>query len=200
MKKVYALVCTVLVSWLAGLSVSAQTPHQLSLGIGGPSDPELVTIGLWRKRGLVGTGGTDVKSSGAWQLGYNYNFGSGTSIGLHIAWEKQQVVKTGAPMPENEGKYVEYTDTYRTILFDVKHHWARRKVVSWYSGVAPGLSINGRKEVHNDFGLINADTRTVKPAWHVTAIGLSVGKRLRGFAELGYGYRGVLTGGMSWNM
>lgn len=199
MLKIRTSLCSFLLMSLVCFSTSAQTRHQLSLGIGGPSGPEFVTVGVWKKRGLVGIGSTDLKSSGAWQLAYNYAIGDGTSVGLAMVWEKQKVVKTGAPMPENEGKFMKYTDTYSTLLIDVRHHWARRKVVSWYSGIAPGVSIYRRKEVHNDFTVVNNDDiLTVKPAWQVTAIGFSAGKRLRGYAELGYGYRGVLTGGLSY--
>ena len=45
----------------------------------------------------------------------------------------------------------------------------------------------------------NYDETSYAPAFHLTAVGIHVGKKWYGFAELGFGYKGIIQAGFGYN-
>lgn len=178
------------------LSGTAQeNPHQLHAGAGVASERDFAVSGIWKKQ-LVGGGSTAVSSSGVYHIGYRYAGIDRHSFGIQLMAERQKVTRTGAPHPELFDKYAEWEDRYLTMVFDYQYHWGFRPRVTWYSGIAPGISWQERKEKHNDFSSEKAVVGRTRFAYQVTAIGFGFGKKLGGYAALGYGYKGVLTAGI----
>ena len=77
----------------------------------------------------------------------------------------------------------------------VRFAWLRRGVVQLYSGVGLGLCVAH----YHDHGYVSWDSSL---AYDVTFIGISVGRKVFGYCDLGAGSRGVLSLGIGyrfWN-
>lgn len=79
-----------------------------------------------------------------------------------------------------------------TALPTVRFSYLNKQYVTLYSEFAFGITYNYQKQY----------SRTVEsqvlPAWHTTLIGVSAGKDLYGFAELGSGLRGIAIVGIGY--
>lgn len=177
--------------------ISQNGNHHLLLGTGIGSSRHFEAAGVW-KEALDGAGGTTVGSSRAYHLGYRYDGVGRQSFGVLLTGEQQKVTKTGAALPELKDKYKAWNDRYLTVLLDYRYNWGLSRRSKWYSGVAPGVSWQQRKETHNDFSLEKEEFDRARFAYQVTAVGFEFGKKLGGYAELGYGYKGVLSTGIKY--
>ncbi len=184
---------------LYALPGTSQTgPHQFLLGAGTASSRHFETIGVWKER-LVGAGSTTVNSSGIYHLGYRYTGAGRHSFGILLVGERQNVRKTGGTQdPEAWKKYIARKDIYLAVLPDYRYSWGLRPGGRWYSGAAAGISRHQRKEMHNDFSLEKEEYSKTIFAYQVTALGMEFGKKLGGYIELGYGYKGVLSAGVKY--
>ena len=91
------------------------------------------------------------------------------------------------------GAAPDIVSTYYTVMPAVKFNWLRKDYFGMYSGVAAGLmvaSLSGSKNGGSD--------SKVDFMGHLTALGAEFGGQLRGFAELGFGERGVFTLGLRY--
>ena len=179
--------------------ISQTGPHQLLLGAGMASSRHFKTAGVWGEA-LDGAGSTTVESSGVYHLGYRYEAaGRRQSFGILLTGEKQKVTKTGAPVLDLWDKRdQEMRDRYLTLLIGYQYAWGLRPRSKWYSGVAPGISWQQRKEKHNDFSSKKEEFDKARFACQVTAVGFSFGGKVGGYAELGYGYKGILSAGLKY--
>ncbi len=191
-----------LIAWIWGglyaLPGTAQNKHhQLLLGAGMASSRHFEVAGVW-KEALDGAGSTTANSSGVYHLGYRYEGAGRQSFGILLTGERQEVTKTGAALPELTDKYKAWNDSYLAVLLDYRYNWGLRPRSKWYSGVAPGISWQRRKETHNDFSLEKEEFERARFAYQVTAVGFSFGRKIGGYAELGYGYKGILSAGLKY--
>lgn len=105
------------------------------------------------------------------------------------------------------GSYEKYYDLYtdRYLLSDkssyllfmpiARFHWVNTPMVSLYSSVGAGVTFSWRKNANGTEG---SWYRRVFPAVHFSPIGISVGRRLFGFAEFGASMAGVFQVGMGY--
>ena len=81
-----------------------------------------------------------------------------------------------------------------TVLPTVRFSYLNKQYVTLYSEIAFGLTYNYQRQYN----------QTVKsqflPAWQTTLIGVSAGKNLYGFAELGSGLRGIAIVGIGYRL
>ncbi len=87
--------------------------------------------------------------------------------------------------------YYEYNSF--TLMPIVRFAWLRRGIVQLYSGVGIGLNV-ASYEHPDKFSLTYEGT----VAYDVTFLGLSVGRNLFGYLDLGAGQRGVVTVGLGY--
>ena len=73
----------------------------------------------------------------------------------------------------------------------VRFAWYRRGVVQLYSGLGVGLSLTRTDYVYDDLFVISG-------AYDVTLIGVSVGRNLFGYFDIGAGMRGVFSFGLGY--
>ncbi len=84
------------------------------------------------------------------------------------------------------------TSKYYTVMPSVKFNWLRKNHFGMYSTLATGIM----HATNEDKG--KSDSKTLFMG-HVTALGAEFGgQQLRGFTELGFGERGVLTFGIRY--
>lgn len=193
-----------LIAWVCGglyaLPGTAQNKHhQLLLGAGMASSPHFEAAGVW-KEALDGAGSTAVGSSGVYHLGYRYEGAGRQSFGVVLTGEQQEVRKTAITVPQvpDIDKAKVWNDRYLTVLPDYQYAWILRPGRRWYSGAAVGISWQQRKEKHNDFSLEKEEFDKARFAYQVTAVGFSFGRKIGGYAELGYGYKGILSTGLKY--
>jgi len=85
-------------------------------------------------------------------------------------------------------------DHYYSLMAGVNYHWIGDAFVELYSGLQIGGSI-----VNTDQTYVSGDAASdsfLFPAFQVTALGVRIGKKLGGFAELGFGNKGILNVGI----
>ncbi len=184
---------------LCSLSGKAQERHhQFNAGAGMASARYFDAAGVWEER-REGAGSTSVGSSGVYHFGYRYTVAGRHSFGIQLAGERQKVTKSGGTQhPEAWKQYIAWKDIYLTVLPDYRYNWGPSPGGRWYSGVAAGISRHQRKETHNDFSLEKKEYSKTGFAYQVTALGVEFGKKLGGYAELGYGYKGALSAGVKY--
>jgi opacity protein-like surface antigen len=87
-----------------------------------------------------------------------------------------------------------YTTEISYLDFMVRgdYYWLNREWVQLYSGA--GLGIAMVTEEQKELGLEETEYWF---AFHVNAFGCRVGKRVAGFVELGFGYNGILSAGIT---
>lgn len=84
---------------------------------------------------------------------------------------------------------------YLTFMPAVKFDWLRRDCVGLYSKLAVGATMRSEKKTYKDESKQGWDNSDFHVNFQVSAIGVEVGKQLRGFAELGLGEQGVFSVG-----
>ena len=77
---------------------------------------------------------------------------------------------------------------YYTVMPSVKFNWLRKDYFGMYSTLAAGFMVASLSGSNNG----SSDSK-VTFMGHVTALGAEFGGQLRGFAEFGFGERGVIT-------
>jgi hypothetical protein len=77
---------------------------------------------------------------------------------------------------------------YYTVMPSVKFNWLRKEHFGMYSSLAAGIMVASLSGSKNG----GSDSKT-NFMCHVTGLGAEFGGQLRGFAELGFGERGVFT-------
>lgn len=130
-----------------------------------------------------------VYTSGAWSLSYDYRFKKWFDLGLTL------------------GYYGEYTDSYSnkdlsfvrhnrihfvTVMPLLRFTWLNRKWVRMYTTIGLGATFGTGTDFDGE--KFSEDTA----AFQFTPIGISVGRSLFGFAEVGLGAQGVLMMGVGY--
>jgi hypothetical protein len=73
----------------------------------------------------------------------------------------------------------------------------KQEVIQLYTMLGLGVTLNTEKGSYNSTG--DTDTETSSNlAFQVTPIGMRIGRKLGGFAELGFGYKGIMNFGLSY--
>lgn len=97
------------------------------------------------------------------------------------------------------GSNASLSETYYTFMPAVKFNWLRKERFGMYSGLAAGLMFinpsasgtdsNGKEVECNSEGFF---------MFQLSAIGVEFGGNIRGFAELGFGEKGVICAGLRY--
>lgn len=98
-----------------------------------------------------------------------------------------------------------YSSHYLVIMPEVRFSWLNRKIVTMYSGIGIGAGIvidathNTVIAYPNKVLAGNWTEAYVLPTGHVTLVGIHVGRKWYGFAEIGMGCKGILQVGFGYN-
>lgn len=117
--------------------------------------------------------------------GYRRNLSEHFSIGMqgsYTAFNKEYTVLSSAKL--------KIVSTFITAMLNTNYCYNPRNVVQFYSGLSAGLSVFTQTDS------LRSDNKTVF-AFHVNAIGIRVGKTFGGLLELGFGFNGIINGGLS---
>ncbi len=89
-------------------------------------------------------------------------------------------------------KWATVNFSYYTFMVRGDYTWYRKSWTSLYSGAAAGLSV-----VTEESEGESQDDTEYYLAFQVNAIGVRLGNRVAGFVELGLGYSGILSAGIT---
>jgi hypothetical protein len=86
----------------------------------------------------------------------------------------------------------------KTITFSAKYSYVHRSMFQLYSSMNLGMAWNSSREslVFNPNRITGATETHYASAMHVSLLGISFGRRLGGYVELGLGFKGVLNSGI----
>lgn len=176
-------------------ALHAQSKAELKIGAGIASRPFLKNIIHFSN---FGAGGNDNTSYGTYHIEFLYKVLPKVKIGVAAVaeWSKNDVTGSG---PDFWHKHKVYNDIDATVLGTIQALYITKPILELYSAASLGPTMRFRKILRNDFGG-NEEAKKVSVAYHFTAIGLKIGKKIGGFAELGYGYKGILCGGVYMRM
>jgi hypothetical protein len=166
--------------------------HDLSISYGVLSSDQLadiltdvltiiITLGAFSKNNIQYTGVPFL----TYHHSSNSRFGFGAAIGGYNSWGDLRF------LDETVGDYKE-----RNYIgaVELDYHWLMKPGFQLYSGA--GFGIRYRRGTYTAVD----DTETVSkvlPTFHVNVLGMRVGKKVGFFAELGAGYKGVLSAGLN---
>ena len=201
------------------LSVSANAQYwysqEISVGYGiVPSDQFLDG-----NRNAAGAGYIsyeNFKVSGMWFVNYKFFVGEKFSIGL-FAGREQESGTMGAPYDSDEPVMPlgTFSRTAYTIASEISVQYRSERNTRIYATAGIGVTIeqetdvfqqayynNARQYLNYSGPLTGSETIVPNNRTHfngyISPVGISVGNHLRGFFEIGFGYKGIFNGGISY--
>lgn len=145
----------------------------------------------------------DPDKSGLWQVGYSYKVSEKIEVGLvgaytYMGQKGRYRNNPDRPRPDYDYSTVVATEwfKYYSLIPTVQANWKTTENTKIYSGLAFG-GFYGEKFYWYE----NQDAAVstmLNYAGHVNLIGVRYGRRFAGFAELGFGFHGMLSGGISY--
>jgi len=138
----------------------------------------------------LGTVDEELSTSGQFLIGYRYR------PRKHIMWGGDFAFEQYKTTYSRNGEYIAHTDSrYVTFAAAYTYAWIHRPVIQVYSGLGAGMIFLQ----HIYEGEDQRDPQSAMSiAFQLNLLGLKVGKRLYGFTELGFGYRGLGTIGLAY--
>ena len=176
------------------VSANAQgTKHEISIGYGGGSTSQI--FDAYSKIGTaLGSFGT-VTADNHVEIGpisaeYFYRINDLIGVGVIGAY----VITTEDAKRRGED-YGDFTDTYITVMPAVKFNWLQKKSFGLYSKLAAGITLQNVKFEEDDTDKTDTEKQTFFN-FQASLLGIEVGNKVCGFAELGFGEQGIIMGGV----
>jgi len=138
----------------------------------------------------------DKKRTGALFATYRFQIIKQLSVGLAVGYEREWSELTYSDYQlKKEVKAGDYSRAAVTIAPELQVLYKQMPMVSVYGGLGMGATLVTEK-INGNIG-----TQTYKGdyfAFQLTPIGVRVGRKLSGFTELGYGYKGAISMGLAY--
>lgn len=131
-----------------------------------------------------------VYTGGAWSLSYDYRFRKwfdlGLTLGYYSEYSRSYSNRDASPVGRNRAHAL-------TVMPAVRFTWMNRRWVRMYSSLGLGATfVFGHRDRNTDC------FREGHAAFQFTPVGISVGRSLFGFAEVGVGAQGTLMMGIGY--
>jgi len=170
-----------------GISDPLKGTHELAAGAG--------AVSAWQIADPTFPAGTP-----NYFASYRYFFTKGTAVGISAAtqtiWGKDSCHCLTKSNPAEPAYLYDYRVTTMTMAADLNWLLYSKKQVQVYQGLSAGLSQYFENDVYPDN--TTSSVSGVKFNGQVTLAGLRYGKALGGFVEVGFGYKGLVSGGLSY--
>lgn len=143
--------------------------------------------------GISGVKYKDAKSTtfGMFEAGYRYNIGERLKIGGDISY-----LRTEDKFEKNKTnpKTVTRTSSYFMGTVMGQYSYIKTSLLDFYgSGGVGAIALSTKDEVGGTY-----KDNALGFAFQINPVGLRVGKTFGAFLELGYGYKGIATAGLSY--
>ena len=199
-KLIQIFLLTVLVSVIVPGKCYSQTmggDHEFSAGVGLLSlDQFFGTIAGDIGRAIVSLGNvstTNVEIKGAYYLTYQYYIRNRFSAGLTLVTDRV----SGDLQNRDDEITGSFKRHYFTIAPEIKFVYMNNKAVRLYGIAGIGYTL-GSETTFGLSGAEDGDSKWSHINFQVTPLGIRFGRTFGVFAEIGIGYKGFLSGGMSY--
>lgn len=164
----------------------------LSVSVGGATSTELSNLFTDVLAEVLTDGGIyarDLKSGPTFGLTYRYAVADRLMVHADVFYQKMsQDIYVG----DTKNGHLDYT--YLTFGLGADYRYISKSMFQMYSGVAVAYSSESIKSSSS----AKAPDGTGFFNYHVTAAGFRVGKTLAFFGEVGFGYKGIASAGLSY--
>ncbi len=143
-----------------------------------------VAYGYWSAYSLI-NGTPYSASSGVGMLNYKYYLGTKFTLGMTVGYENISDL----------GSYFTFAPEFSYTYMDTKDDRIRLKL---YGGGGFGMTIFDDFNTYSNVYAHHYDESGPKVTGYVSPIGMRIGRKLGGFVELGFGYKGLVHGGISY--
>lgn len=195
MKKILFLLATAMLT-VTGVNAQSETKHEIAVSYGWLSNSDWLNIFENVVDAAFGETYEDNLFFGPVNLEYFYHFEPWFGVGAMAAYGQlsQDIIKNSSK--ENIGTL---DNRYITFMPAVKFDWLRRDIVGLYSKLGAGVTWRSEKRNYTNGTTADAtDKSDLHVNWHVSVIGVEIGKQLRGYAEYGLGEQGMLQMGIRY--
>ncbi|RIJ41789.1 outer membrane beta-barrel protein [Pontibacter oryzae] len=161
-------------------------PHEVGVSYGFATSRVLETSFIK----LFVPGDDALSALGPIGLKYSYHLNERVNIGMNANFAQLTLRESGG---KNGNSSIKSRGKYYTLMPEVNVYLGKKERLEAYSGLALGIN-------HTTYSYNYAERSTEQEtnmAYQVTAIGIRTTKQTGLFAELGYGYEGLLQFGLS---
>lgn len=188
MKNIFILVVFCLFS---GCLAAQDSKHEIRLGAGIWSTTEIVNI----FSDAVATGLTagsyksdNATYSGAFHLGYKYSTSERIAIGGTFVYEN-----SSSDAYFNNELSGRFKNNYYTLAAEMDYNYVKKKFFSLYGVLGAGATLYGQKYTADGK---NYSDNMIGFNYQFSPLCIKLGHKIGGFAELGFGYKGILCVGI----
>lgn len=128
-------------------------------------------------------------------IGLNYRLFTSKHFGL-FGEVYYQTIKKEIYQSSNQSKQGDLTQKFLTAGIGAEYRYIRKKWFSLYSNVS--LAFTSENDDYSSSSDEFEDKRYSYFNYHLSALGIRIGNRLGISAEAGFGYKGILHGGLSY--
>ena len=197
MKKV--LFCLVFVGMFHNISAQEMQKNEVYAGLGLLNDNQMIAM-LADVVGTIFTGGYLVQP-GTYRaytpfIGFRYGFTNRFSLGGIFAFDVNSVKVFNGDSPDKQMR--EINRYYMTYAIEPKFNYIAKPAFQLYGYLGFGATVVTFGKAIFDNGSEAEISRVPYFNMHVTPLGVRFGKEFGGFVEFGYGYKGILNGGLSY--
>jgi len=192
MKKLILFLISFLSVTIAAQAQDRLKHHEIAVGYGFLGTSEMIGI-FSDVLATAITGGnyskTDNKWSGNLIASYKFTPTSRLGLGITYAHTRNTAIINIHDVPSGKA-----TTNYHTLAAEVQYNYISRGYFRLYSGVGAGITSYTEKYEPN------SGSKEKNTAGHfnfqVSPIGVKLGNRIGGMAELGFGYKGLFSAGL----
>ncbi|MDR2621529.1 MAG: porin family protein [Dysgonamonadaceae bacterium] len=192
MKKTTLL--SVLAAFLFISSTNAQSKKsEVDLGVGVWSSNQIIGVMSDIIASVFlpdGVGMSNSSSPGAFHLGYKYSLSDRIAVGPVFIYD----LNTSDAVTGN-GKQGKFTSNYSTLSLEGNYNYVNRDKLKLYALLGAGGTILNQTYKDNQTGNKHGEKQTFFN-FQVTPVGVKYGDSFGAFAELGFGYKGILSAGL----
>ncbi len=149
--------------------------------------------------------------TGTWFAGYKFFLNRCLTVGVFAGVEKEKGAwiydnMMGKPDDWSSSTIGTFSRTAYTVALEMSFTYFDREDVRIYSTIGAGAVYKREADVYNSTintyqsypGYGSQTVYAVEPTGYYSPLGLSFGGNLRGFFELGIGYKGIINGGICY--
>jgi hypothetical protein len=199
MKCINKIIILILIIFLFPLSLRSQEKKQIPIpkhniygGYGVGTIPDMANMFEGLASVMVTLGYSQIKDknySGSFFIGYSNNLTEQFALDLKVGYQSYTSIIYNSGI-----KVGNQNDNYYTFIAGFNIQYSNKNFFRTYSGLDVGIFFDHQKEIYN--GKEKEKNRTYL-GYQVTVFGLRAGGNVGGFIELGIGYMGILSGGIS---
>ena len=175
------------------ISHSYSQNHDISVGMGIASSNQIVDAFGSSISSIIFPGYSTLEETSSlseFRLAYAFTPKERWSYGVAFSYSKIEYdIKT------NNTKVGEQTSSYYTFAGETTYSYINKEKIKLYALVGLGATINSTERQTDSETSVEDDTNDTFFNFQITSIGFRYGKKWGGFAEAGFGYRGIISFG-----